>query len=136
MSRTLFADSDPLYALIDRSDEHHRQARLEFETIVNDGLTLSVIVPVIQETHRLLLQRIGPHVAAPWLAEINAATFIIDTNLDDYWQACSLLARFPDQRISIGDGLLAAVSQRLQSPVWTYDHHFDILGAARWYPGA
>ncbi len=135
MSRVLLADTGPLYAVIDRSDEHHQRALDEFEAIMNVGLTLTVIVPVVQETHRLLLQRIGLHVASPWLQEINAATVIVATNLDDYWQACLRLHQYPDQRISLGDGLLAVVSQRLNSPVWTYDHHFDILGAERWYPG-
>ena len=103
--------------------------------IVDARLSLTMIVPVVQETHHLLLQRIGLHIASPWLEEINATTAIVATNLDDYWQVCALLARFPDQRISIGDGLLAVVSKRLMSPVWTYDHHFDILGAEHWYPG-
>lgn len=136
MSRVLLADTGPLYAVIDRSDEHHQRALDEFEAIMNVGLTLTVIVPVVQETHRLLLQRIGLHVASPWLQEINAATVIVATNLDDYWQACSHLIRYLDQRISIGDGLLMIVSQRLQAPVWTYNHHFDVLGAERWYRGS
>jgi predicted nucleic acid-binding protein len=135
VSRVVLADSGPLYAIIDRSDEHHQQAKQEFASITNADLSLTLIVPVVQETHRLLLQRIGLHVASPWLHEINSTTAIVTTNLDDYWQACARLSQYPDQRISIGDGLLAAVSQRLQSPVWTYDHHFDTLGATRWYPG-
>lgn len=129
------ADSGPLYAIIDRSDQHHQRARDEFESIANAELSLTVIVPIVQETHRLLLQRIGLHVASPWIEEINAATVVIATNLDDYWQACLRLAQYPDQRISVGDALVAVVSQRLQSPVWTFDHHFDTLGAKRWYPG-
>lgn len=128
------ADTGPLYSLIDRSDEHHLRARDEFESIMNTGISLTVIVPVVQETHRLLMQRIGLHVASPWLHEINASTVIVATNLDDYWQACSRLTQYPDQRISVGDALLSIVSERLQSPVWTYDHHFDVLGAQRWYP--
>lgn len=134
MSRILLADSGPLDALIDRSDEHHQQARIEFDMIMDARLSLTMIVPVVQETRRLLLQRIGLHVASPWLEELNATTAIVATNLDDYWQACALLARFLDQRISIGDGLLAVVSHRLKSSVWTYDHHFDTLGTTRWYP--
>ena len=130
------ADSDPLYALIDRGDEHYQRAKAEFEVLTNNGLSLTLIVPVVQETHRLLLQRFGLHIASPWLEEIHATTVIIATNLDDYWQACSKLAQYRDQRISIGDGLLSVVSQRLQSPVWTYDHHFNTLGATRWYPTA
>ncbi len=32
------------------------------------------------------------------------------------------------------DTLVAAVSIRLALPVSTYDAHFDVLRAARWYP--
>ena len=63
MSRVLLADSGPLYAIIDRSDEHHQRAKQEFDLITNAGLSLTLIVPVVQETHRLLIQRIGLHVA-------------------------------------------------------------------------
>jgi hypothetical protein len=46
----------------------------------------------------------------------------------------ALLARLPDQDITLVDSISHVMSRRLGIPIWTYDHHFDILRAERWYP--
>jgi predicted nucleic acid-binding protein len=30
------------------------------------------------------------------------------------------------------DAVAAAVAERLKLAVWTYDHHFDLMGSKRW----
>ena len=51
-------------------------------------------------------------------------TEIIQPSSEDSDRAIQLLDRFPDQSITLFDATTAALSQRLSSPVWTYDFHF------------
>jgi predicted nucleic acid-binding protein len=37
-----------------------------------------------------------------------------------------------DQDISLFDAITHVVSERLHVPVWSYDHHFDVLRTRRW----
>jgi predicted nucleic acid-binding protein len=30
------------------------------------------------------------------------------------------------------DAVIAEVADRLDAPVWTFDHHFDVMGANVW----
>ena len=57
---------------------------------------------------------------------------IIQPSSDDYDRAIQLLDRFPDQSITLFDSTTAVLSQRLNSPVWTYDFHFDVMGCKAW----
>ena len=40
--------------------------------------------------------------------------------------------RYPDQDISLADAVNAEISERLGVTVWTYDHHFDVMGTGVW----
>jgi predicted nucleic acid-binding protein len=46
--------------------------------------------------------------------------------------AVQYIQRYSDQPITLADGVLAVLSQRLSLPVWTFDHHFDVMRANRW----
>jgi predicted nucleic acid-binding protein len=135
MRRVVLADAGPLYATIDRDDEDFERARMEMINIERDGWRVAVAVPAAVETHTLLSRRLGRRIAMRWLDEINRRTIILSPEPADYTAACTTIERYPDQDISLVDALIAAVGRRLVLPIWTYDHHFDILGAQRWYPG-
>lgn len=32
----------------------------------------------------------------------------------------------------MADAINAEISDRLQIPMWTYDHHFDVMGSRVW----
>jgi hypothetical protein len=51
---------------------------------------------------------------------------------DDYEQAYHLAATYTDQPITLFDAVLAVLSRRLQLPVWTYGHHFDVMHVSVW----
>jgi predicted nucleic acid-binding protein len=42
------------------------------------------------------------------------------------------LCAFPTKSITLFDATLAIVASRLRLPVWTYDHHFDVMGTSVW----
>ena len=64
MSGAVLADTGPLYALADRSDQFHERAHRELEFIVNLNNTVLVVFPVLCETHTLVLRRLGGNYAA------------------------------------------------------------------------
>jgi len=39
-----------------------------------------------------------------------------------------------DQKVTVFDAITAVVCLRLESPVWTYDHHFDVMRVPVWHP--
>lgn len=56
----------------------------------------------------------------------------VNLTADDYLQATELIARYSDQPLTLFDGILAVLSDQIGIPVWSYDHHFDILRVERW----
>ena len=131
----ILADTGPLYALIDPTDAEHSRAHDERVTLRAADFRVAILVTNMTETHRLLSQRLGFPRAREWLAEMSRQALLVVPEPADYRVACAQIDRFADQRISLCDAMLAAASIRLADPIWTYDHHFDTLGATRWYPG-
>lgn len=134
MIRTVLADTTPLYAAIDPSDEHYQQSRAEMQQLKDDGWEVAVIMPTVMEAYSLTQRKLGSRVALRWLGEVNAFAGYLVPEGEDYSLALARIRRYLDQDITLFDTLLYAVSDRLSIPIWTYDHHFDILGASRWYP--
>jgi predicted nucleic acid-binding protein len=51
---------------------------------------------------------------------------------DDFREAASLVRRYRDQSLSMFDAVAAVVGSRLSLPIWTYDHHFDVVRVEVW----
>ena len=51
---------------------------------------------------------------------------------EDYRAAAAQVSTYRDQSITLFDATLAVLAKRLSLPVSTYDHHFDVMGAAVW----
>jgi predicted nucleic acid-binding protein len=136
MNRAVLADTTSLYAAIDPSDEYYHQARSEMKRLSDESWEVAVIMPTVMEGYSLTQRKLGSRVALQWLAEVNASASYLVPEGEDYSFALARIRRYDDQDITLFDTLLYAVSDRLALPIWTYDHHFDILGARRWHPGA
>lgn len=134
MTGTVLADTGPLYALADPSDQHHHRAVSEAETILARSFRVAVSYPVLCEGHNLVRQRLGGMYSRQWLAELLDGSLLVNPEPADYLSAASLLDRFPDQRITLTDGVTATVSRRLRLPVWTFDRHLAMLGSKPWRP--
>lgn len=128
----VLADSGPLYALAFASDQYHVQARAELERLAADRLKVMISYSTVVESHSLILRRAAPEYALTWLTTIRTTGDFIAPTEDDYVNAIQLIQRNRDQRITLADGVVAATSQRLKLPVWTYDHHFDVMRIDRW----
>lgn len=132
MTGKILADSTPLYTLAAESDALHERAHRDFDQILDHHFEILVPYPVLGEAHRLILHRLGVAASRQWLDEIESGFGFLNASAKDYTLAIRRLAEFPDQRITLVDALTAVLAIDLAIPVWTYDHHFDILGAPVW----
>lgn len=132
MRRRVLADTGPLYALIDPDDGLHRRAVGELARISEEQRPVLAAVPTLMETYSLLVHRFGSHLASGWLAEVRSGTGLVHPSAPDFDGAADRVARSLDQRITLFDAVLAELSDRLRVSVWTFDHHFDVLGVVVW----
>ena len=133
MNRTILADSGPLYAAVDPADQYHTRAQAELAELAADGWQVIVLLPTILEAYSLILYRLGIPTAHRWLDDLSGAAAPVVPTTADTASAFALVRRYPDQDLTLFDALLAITSTRLAASVWTYDTHFDVVRADRWY---
>ena len=128
--KAVLADSGPLYALADISDQYHNRAQRELESIEKRGLSVMVNYATLCESQTLVLRRLGGRYAQQWLTEIIQGTVLLNPEPGDYLRGAEMLPGFPDQSITLVDAVTAVLGRRLRMDVWTFDRHFEIMGAA------
>jgi predicted nucleic acid-binding protein len=131
MMHAVLADAGPLYAAADEDDEHHAQALGQLQKLATERRVVMVAYPTLLEAYGLLLFRMGTAPALKWLTYLSDAAFVSPTQ-EDYRQAFARVRALPDQRITLVDATLAALSVRMGLDVWTYDHHFDVMRVPVW----
>ncbi|HVC35617.1 MAG TPA: PIN domain-containing protein [Chloroflexota bacterium] len=132
MRQAVVVDTGPLYAAIDRDDQYHVQAQAQIQRLNHQGLTIIILQSTLLEAYSLTLYRLGVKAAHRWLVEISSGALLVNPTTEDYQQAQQILLTFHDQSLSLFDAVLAAVSRRLETPIWSYDHHFDVLRVEVW----
>jgi predicted nucleic acid-binding protein len=128
----VLADTGPLYALADPSDQYQARAGAELKAIEESGLRVAVSYATLGEAHTLILRRLGGAYARQWLTEMLDGAVLLNPEPADYSFAAGQLARFPDHPITLVDAVTAALSRRLEIPVWTFDRHFATMRAGIW----
>ena len=93
--KAVLADTGPLYALADTSDQFHVRARTEMESIQKQGLQVAAGYPALCEAHTLALRRLGGSYAREWLAEMLEGAMLLNPEPADYTMAAARLDRFP-----------------------------------------
>ncbi len=126
------ADTGPLYAAVDPSDDSHERAREDIRQLNREGFGVALTYPTLCEGYTLVLYKLGMEVAHRWLEEMQENTSQLNPSAEDYRTAQQLALRYEDQDFSLFDTIAAVVSERLSMAVWTYDHHFDVMGAEVW----
>ena len=134
--RVVLADSGPLYAIVNPRDQYHERSGTELAALTAEHRLMAVIYPTVLETYSLIMQRHSPIDAIRWIEDAARNPMPLEPINADYLQAFGTVQRFTDQRITLFDAVLASFAIRSNLQVWSYDHHFDILGVERWYPGA
>jgi len=128
----VLADTGPLYALADPSDQFHDRAHRELETMVNRNNSVLVVFPVLCEAHTLVLRRLGGRYAAGLLSEMLSGTLPVNPETNDYLDATVGLRKYSDHPITLVDALLARMTRKLEAPVWTFDRHFTAMRTSVW----
>ena len=132
MSRSVLADTGPLYAAVDPDDQHHKRSQEQLKDLANQGMSVVIAYPILSEAYSLILYRLGFASATNWINDVRAGSSWVNPSPQDYRDATVLVARYPDQSITLFDATLATLASRLSLPVWTYDHHFDSMRVAVW----
>jgi predicted nucleic acid-binding protein len=132
VSPGVLADSGPLYAAADPEDQYHARAHEELAMLAAREIPILIPFPILCESHSLVLRRLGATVATTFLADVLSGALVTHPTGNDCVDAFALASGYPDQQITLFDAVTAAMSDRLSQPVWTYDHHFDVMGAAVW----
>src|ERR1700721_500872 len=104
MNGAVLADTGPLYALADPSDQFHDRAHREIEKIVRNNSVL-VVFPVLCEAHTLVLRRLGGRYAANWLSEMLSGSLPVNPDTNDYLDASVGLRKYSDHPITLVDSL-------------------------------
>lgn len=126
------ADTGPLYAAASPRDQYHGRARAETARLAGEGQTVVVLSSTLCECHSLVLRRLGLPAARTWLTGTTLGAVVVDPSPQDRTGAVDLLTAYPDQPLTLFDALVAVVAERLGLPVWTYDHHFDVMRVPVW----
>lgn len=132
MRGAVLADTGPLYAALDPTDDNHRRAQRDIQRLSEEGLGVSVTYPTLCEGYSLVLHKLGPERARSWLGEVRGYASLLNPTPESYRVAAERVLGYRDQRLSLFDALAAIVSEQRSLAVWTYDHHFDVMGVEVW----
>ena len=132
MNQAVLADTGPLYALTDPSDQYHARSRTELTAIETRNFTVAVSYATLCETYTLIQRRLGAAYARQWLDEMLDGALLLNPEAADYSQAAAQLTRFPDHPITLVDAVTGVLSRRLEIPVWTFDRHFATMRTKLW----
>jgi predicted nucleic acid-binding protein len=132
MRLAVLADTGPLYALVDPSDQYHARAQREVKRLGGEQRGVLVAYPVLMESYTLIVRRLGWDVARKWLEETRAGAGMITPTARDYEAAIRRVQSQPEKTVTLFDALLAALSEHLRVPVWTYDRHFELMRVSVW----
>jgi predicted nucleic acid-binding protein len=134
VNTAILADTGPLYALADPSDQFHDRSGEELAAIGKRGFIVAVSYPVLCEAYTLVLRRLGGGYAGQWLAQMLDGALLLNPEPADYSLAAAQLERFPDHPITLGDAVTATMSRKLDTPVWSFDRHFVTMRVKLWRP--
>jgi predicted nucleic acid-binding protein len=134
VNAVVLADTGPLYALADPSDQFHHRAGQELAAIQRRGFSVAVSYPVLCEAYTLVLRRLRGGYARRWLAQMLDGVLLLNPEPADYSFAAAQLERFPDHPITLVDAVTATMSGKLETPVWSFDRHFVTMRAKLWRP--
>ena len=132
MRGIVLADTGPLYAARDPSDDCHGRTQDELRRLRTQNLKVVVPYPALLESFSLVMRKLGIWEAHRFLDEVVGTSIFENATTEDYLKGSSRVLHFVDQDITLVDAVIAEISARLAAPVWTFDHHFEVMGTNIW----
>lgn len=128
--RRAFTDSSAYFALLDRRDQCHAEARAIQERLIRQRAHLFTTNLVVAETHALLLTRLSHAIATAFLRSMEkGSTTVIWVTPADVDGARELIYRYDDKDFSLTDATSFVVMERAGiATAFTFDHHFAQYG--------
>jgi uncharacterized protein len=93
---------------------------------------LVIPYPILLESYSLVMRKLGNREAPAFLAQLASMSIFTNATTEDYQDASVRILPCWDQDISLFDAVLATMSDRLEAPVWTFDHLFDVMRVDVW----
>ena len=132
MRGVVLADTRPLYAATDPTDSRHESSLREQSRLEAQSLKAVVSYATLQEAHGLVLRKLGHSQAGTFLQDLLRTTVFVVPIEEDHKKAIRRVLQYPYQDISMADAVNVEIADRLQVPMWTCDHHFDVMGSHVW----
>ncbi len=129
-NKTCIVDSSAFLAL-NHPKDHNYNKEMDIAKQL-DGYSFLVTDAIINETQSLLRYRLGFQTAQRFLSMVvyHDQYEIIDVTLAVREEACSLLEKYADHKISYCDALtVAAYSKYRVDWIFAFDHHLEMMGA-------
>lgn len=124
----ILLDTGALYALIDRNDTNHDEAKKYYaENIKKEAFCISL--PILTETWLLIDARLGNHFANKlWDSATKGVFEILDITLDDLTAALQIENKYQNVSFGLVDSTCFAICERYKiRKVFTYDRrHFSL----------
>lgn len=127
----LFIDASAWLAIVEPDDNHHVEAANLLPRLLTNYQVLVTTNLVIAEAYILIRKRMGHAAAMQFLSETRDSPRLrrISSQAELENQAESILRQYHDQDFSYADAVsFAVMRQRRITDVFTYDHHFQVLG--------
>ena len=101
----IYVDTSAFYALLDRSDRHHKEASALWPTLLDDHITLITSNYVVSETVGLLQNRIGFQAAKLWYRDILGVLDVWWVDAEAHERAYELWLNLGHRRLSFIDSI-------------------------------
>ncbi len=124
----ILVDTGAIYALTDRNDKNHEQAKEFYASRVRRE-TLGLPLPVLTESYLLLEARLGHFFANKvWEAAVSGVFELLVPTEEDLETAWRIEQEYPEAELGLVDAVCFALCERYKiSKVFTYDRgHFAL----------
>jgi predicted nucleic acid-binding protein len=130
VARAVFLDSSAYFAIADRDDTSHQDARAILQRLAERRARLVTSSFVLAEAHALILNRLNRELAVRFFHNLlQGSTTLIWVSADDVQQAGEIIDRYDDKDFSLTDATSFVVMKGLGiTHAFTFDDHFSQYG--------